>query len=94
MEISTEKLEKLIKIEAIKLLTASSERKMDFINRCYSDWKPSYPYGQFNKLPNELYSAFEKDVETLKNIHSTKLNEYLEKHGKEGFMRVVKTKYI
>lgn len=78
MKIINEKqLAELIRIEAVKLLVESSKRSVKFIQDAYVNWKLTYPYGQFNKLPNEIHACWEKDAEILKNIYDTAIEEYL-----------------
>jgi hypothetical protein len=84
-----QQLSELIRQEAVKLLFESAKGKADFIFKCYDGWKPSYPYGQFNKYPDASYEAFKEDVEVLRKIHDTKMDEYIEKNGRIGFVKVI-----
>ncbi len=77
--IDSEQLAKLVKEEAIKLVHEGAKKSARFVSTCYRDWKPSYPYGQFNKAPAAMWNMYEKDVVKLQTIYDVELEEYFKK---------------
>ena len=77
--IESEALADLVRKEAVKLLNEGAKKSARFVSMCYKDWKPSYPYGQFNKAPAAMYDMFEKDLTKLKTIYDVELEEYFKK---------------
>ena len=89
IQVEAKELADLIRAEAVKLLYDRAKQQAQTIFNIYDEWKPTYPYGQFNPLPKNLYSAWERDLETLRGIYDVKLEEYIKTHGRVGFVKVI-----